>query len=132
MLSQGPSLTVFRLVEIAEVEAVLDGETIEVRVEVFEDSTHPGQYRCRTWRPAEFGLHPAGFVDDDGGLDTDWETVFVPWRVPGGFVGDEPFFAPSKEAALDAVLDDLRVYLAVTRHAEDGDGPAGGTPPASA
>ena len=35
--------------------------------------------------------------------------------------------------AIEAVLDDLRVYLAVTRHAEDGsEPPAGSPPPASA
>ena len=43
----------------------------------------------------------------------------------------EQFFATSKEAALDAVLDDLRVYLAVTRHAEDEGGPPAGSPPAA-
>ena len=66
-------------------------------------------------------------------MATAWETIFVPWQVPGGFVTDEPFVAASKEAALEAVLDDLRVYLAVTRHAEDeGEPPAGAPPPASA
>lgn len=133
MPSNRPQLAVFRLVEVAEVETLLDGEPADLRIEVFEDGENPGQYRCRTWRHLEYGLHPPGILDDDNGLATTWETILVPWRVPGGFVTDEPFFASSKEAALDAVLDDLRVYLAVTRHAEDeGEPPAGTPPPASA
>lgn len=129
MTPHRPSLAVFRLVDVAEVETVVDGESAEIRIEVFEDGANPGQYRCRTSRLLEYGLHPPGVVDDDGGLETDWAPVWVPWWVPGGFVTDDPFFAASKEAALEAVLDDLRVYLAVTRHAEEDDGPSGGTPP---
>lgn len=127
MTPQRPVLAVFRLVEVAEVEALVDGETAEIRVEVFEDVANPGQFRCRTWRLQELGLHPPGLVDDDGGLETDWTPLWAPWWVPGGFVTEEPFFAASKEAALEAVLDDLRVYLAVTRHAEEDE--PGGTPP---
>lgn len=133
MPNQRPSLSVFRLVEVAEVSALVDGEEAELRVEVFEDAANAGQYRCRTWRLVEYGLHVEGVLDDDGSLETDFQPVWVPWWVPGGFVTDEPFVASSGEAALQAVLDDLRVYLAVTRHAEDaGEPPAGGPPVASA
>ena len=131
MPSQRPILAVFRLVEVAEVETVVDGEPADIRIEVFEDAGKPGQYRCRTWRLLEYGLHPPGPRDDDDSLATEWETVLVPWWVPGGFVTEDPFFASSKEAALEAVLDDLRVYLAVTRHAEDEGGPGAGAPPAA-
>jgi hypothetical protein len=131
MPSQRPHLAVFRLVEVAEVETLVDGDPADIRVEVFEDAANPGQYRCRTWRLLEYGLHPPGFRDDDDGLATVWEDVFVPWSVPGGFVTEDPFFASSKEAALEAVLDDLRVYLAVTRHAEDEGEPPVGAPPAA-
>ncbi len=131
MPSQRPTLAVFRLVEVAEVETLLDGDPADIRIEVFEDAAHPGQYRCRTWRLLEYGVHPAGIRDEDEGLATSWETILVPWSVPGGFVTEEPFFASSKEAALEAVLDDLRVYLAVTRHAEDEGDPPAGTPPAA-
>ena len=131
MPTQRPHLAVFRLVEVAEVETLVDGEPADIRIEVFEDAANPGQYRCRTWRLLEYGLHPPGFRDDDDGLATEWETVLVPWWVPGGFVTEDPFVAASKEAALEAVLDDLRVYLAVTRHAEDEDEPPTGTPPAA-
>ena len=127
MTSQRPYLAVFRLVEVAEVETLLDGEPADIRIEVFEDGANPGQYRCRTWRLVEYGLHPPGILDEEEGLATAWETILVPWQVPGGFVTDEPFFATSKEAALDAV----RVYLAVTRHAEDEGGPPAGSPPAA-
>lgn len=126
-----PHLAVFRLAEVAEVETLIDGEPADLRIEVFEDSANPGQFRCRTWRIALFGLHPPGLPDDDDGLATSWETILVPWAVPGGFVTDEPFFASSREAALEAVLDDLRVYLAVTRHAEDETGGPSGSPPAA-
>ena len=129
MPSLRPHLAVFRLVEVAEVETLVDGDPADIRIEVFEDAANPGQYRCRTWRLLEYGLHPAGGREEDDGLDTAWEGVLVPWWVPGGFVTDEPFFASSKEAALEAVLDDLRVYLAVTRHAEDEETPPPGTPP---
>ena len=133
MHAGSPHLAVFRLADVAEVETLVDGEPADIRIEVFEDAANPGQFRCRTWRLVEVGLHPAIPADEDGGLDTEWETLFVPWWVPGGFVTDEPFFAASKESALEAVLDDLRVYLAVTRHAEDGsEPPAGSPPPASA
>jgi hypothetical protein len=133
MPSHAPPLSVFRLVEIAEVETLVDGEPAEIRIEVFEDTGNAGQYRCRTWRLVEYGLHPPGIRTEDDGLETAWETVLVPWSVPGGFVTEEPFFASSKESALEAVLDDLRVYLAVTRHAEDeGEPPAGAPPLASA
>ncbi len=131
MPSQRPHLAVFRLVEVAEVETVVDGDPADVRIEVFEDAANPGQYRCRTWRLLEYGIHPPGLRDEEDGLATAWETIFVPWWVPGGFVTDEPFFASSKEAALEAVLDDLRVYLAVTRHAEDEGEPPAGSPPAA-
>ncbi len=131
MPSQRPQLAVFRLVEVAEVETLLDGDPADIRIEVFEDGANPGQYRCRTWRFLEYGIHPPDIRDDDDGLATAWETILVPWLVPGGFVTEEPFFASSKEAALDAVLDDLRVYLAVTRHAEDEVEPPAGTPPAA-
>ncbi len=131
MPSQRPHLAVFRLVEVAEVETVVDGDPADVRIEVFEDAANPGQYRCRTWRLLEYGIHPPGLRDEEDGLATAWETLFVPWWVPGGFVTDEPFFASSKEAALEAVLDDLRVYLAVTRHAEDEEEPPAGSPPAA-
>ena len=126
-----PLLAVFRLVEVAEVSAAVDGVDTELRIEVFADAANPGQYRCRTWRLAEYGLHSEEAVDEDGSLATDWQPVWVPWWVPGGFVTDEPFFASSGEAALEAVLDDLRVYLAVTRHAEDGGEPGAGGPPAA-
>ncbi len=132
MPASRPHLSVFRLAEVAEVETLVDGEPADLRIEVFEDAANPGQFRCRTWRFAAYGLHPPGLPDDDDGLATDWETILVPWSVPGGFVTDEPFFAASREAALEAVLDDLRVYLAVTRHAEDGGPPAGAPPAASA
>lgn len=131
MPSQRPNLAVFRLVEVAEVETLLDGDPADIRIEVFEDSANPGLYRCRTWRLLEYGLHPPGLRDDDDGMATAWETILVPWQVPGGFVTDDPFVASSKEAALRAVLDDLRVYLAVTRHAEDEGEPPAGTPPAA-
>ena len=131
MPSQRPTLAVFRLVEVAEVETLLDGDPADIRIEVFEDAARAGQYRCRTWRLLEYGLHPPGIRDEDDGLATSWETIFVPWSVPGGFVTEEPFVASSKEAALEAVLDDLRVYLAVTRHAEDETEPPAGTPPAA-
>lgn len=131
MPSQRPHLAVFRLVEVAEVETLLDGEPTDLRIEVFEDGANPGQYRCRTWRHEEYGVHPSGILDEDEGLATTWETILVPWQVPGGFVTEDPFFAASKEAALEAVLDDLRVYLAVTRHAEDGGVPPVGAPPAA-
>jgi len=124
-----PLLAVFRLVETAEVQTLVDGDPAEIRIEVFEDAGNPGQYRCRTWRLVEYGLHPPGIFNEDDGLETVWEAVLVPWSVPGGFVTEEPFFASSKEGALEAVLDDLRVYLAVTRHAEDEDEPPAGTPP---
>ena len=126
-----PLLAVFRLVETAEVQTLVDGDPAEIRIEVFEDAANPGQYRCRTWRLVEYGLHPPGLYAEDEGLETAWEPVLVPWSVPGGFVTEEPFFASSKEAALEAVLDDLRVYLAVTRHAEDESEPPSGTPPAA-
>ena len=131
MPSQRPHLAVFRLVEVAEVETLVDGEPADIRIEVFEDAANAGQYRCRTWRLLEYGLHPPDGRDDDDGLATEWETAFVPRWVPGGFVTEDPFFASSKEAALEAVLDDLRVYLAVTRHAEDEGEPPTGTPPAA-
>lgn len=126
-----PHLAVFRLAEVAEVETLIDGEPADLRIEVFEDTANPGQFRCRTWRIALYGLHPPGLPEDDDGLETSWETILVPWSVPGGFVTDEPFFAASREAALEAVLDDLRVYLAVTRHAEDDAGGPPGAPPAA-
>ena len=129
MPTQRPHLAVFRLADVAEVETLVDGEPADIRIEVFEDVSNPGQYRCRTWRLLEYGLHPPGTRDEDDGLETAWETILVPWWVPGGFVTDEPFFASSKEAALEAVLDDLRVYLAVTRHAEERSEPPAGTPP---
>lgn len=129
MPSQRPTLSVFRLVDVAEVDAIVDGEHAEIRIEVFEDTANAGQYRCRTWRHVEYGLHTPTLDADDDALDTEWEPVLVPWWVPGGFVTDEPFFASSKEAALEAVLDDLRVYLAVTRHAEEQGEPPAGTPP---
>ena len=131
MPASRPYLAVFRLAEVAEVETLVDGEPADLRIEVFEDAENPGQYRCRTWRFVEYGVHPPGIPDDDDGLATAWETILVPWSVPGGFVTDEPFFASSREAALEAVLDDLRVYLAVTRHAEDDGGPKPGAPPAA-
>lgn len=131
MAQSRPCLAVFRLAEVAEVETLVDGEPADLRIEVFEDAANPGQYRCRTWRFASCGVHPAGPPDEDDGLPTAWETILLPWSVPGGFVTDEPFFATSREAALEAVLDDLRVYLAVTRHAEDEDGPGPGAPPAA-
>lgn len=131
MTAARPHLAVFRLVEVAEVETLVDGEPADLRIEVFEDTTHPGQFRCRTWRIALYGVHPPGQRDDDDGLETAWETILVPWAVPGGFVTDEPFFASSREAALEAVLDDLRVYLAVTRHAEDEESGPPGAPPAA-
>jgi hypothetical protein len=131
MPSQRPHLAVFRLVEVAEVETVVDGEPADIRIEVFEDAANAGQYRCRTWRLLEYGLHPPGLRDDDDSLATAWETVLVPWWVPGGFVTEDPFVASSKESALEAVLDDLRVYLAVTRHAEDEGEPGAGAPPAA-
>lgn len=129
MPNSRPPLSVFRLVEVVELQATVDDEEAEIRIEVFADSANPGQYRCRTWRLVEYGLHTPGVVDEDGALDTEFEHVFVPWWVPGGFVTDEPFFASSGAAALEAVLDDLRVYLAVTRHAENGSEPPSGGPP---
>lgn len=131
MAPSRPVLAVFRLAEVAEVETLVDGEPADLRIEVFEDAGNAGQYRCRTWRFVTYGVHPAGEPEDDEGLATAWETILVPWSVPGGFVTDEPFFASSREAALEAVLDDLRVYLAVTRHAEDEGVPPRGAPPAA-
>lgn len=131
MTAARPTLSVFRLVDVAEVETLIDGDPADLRIEVFEDSANPGQFRCRTWRIALYGLHPPGLPGDDDGLETSWETILVPWAVPGGFVTDEPFFASSREAALEAVLDDLRVYLAVTRNAEDESGGSSGAPPAA-
>ena len=89
MPSLRPHLAVFRLVEVAEVETLVDGDPADIRIEVFEDAANPGQYRCRTWRLLEYGLHPPGFRDDDDGLATEWETVLVPWWVPGGFVTED-------------------------------------------
>ncbi|HMM36423.1 MAG TPA: hypothetical protein PKA62_17040, partial [Thermoanaerobaculia bacterium] len=84
MHAVSPHLAVFRLADVAEVETVVDGEPADIRIEVFEDAANPGQFRCRTWRLVEVGLPPAAPADEDGGLDTEWETLFVPWWVPGG------------------------------------------------
>ena len=40
MPSQRPHLAVFRLVEVAEVETLVDGEPADIRIEVFEDAAN--------------------------------------------------------------------------------------------
>ena len=115
MTSQRPTLSVFRLVDVAEVDALVDGEHAEIRIEVFEDTANAGQFRCRTWRLVEYGLHTTTLETDDDALDTEWEPVLVPWWVPGGFVTDEPFFASSKEAALEAMREEAQRQAATDR-----------------
>ncbi|MCE7960176.1 MAG: hypothetical protein DYH06_19910, partial [Acidobacteria bacterium ACB2] len=48
---------------------------------------------------------------DTGERAASTEAVLVPWQLPGGMVTDEPFYASSKEAAVEAILADLDAAL---------------------
>lgn len=113
----------FRLVDTIDLEASLDGEPIWIRVELFQDAESPEQFRCRTWRAGAYELaNPGGVDPETGETASTTEAVLVPWQVPGGIVSDDPFFASSKEAALEAVLADLDAYLTAVRLVEQAEG----------
>ncbi len=102
----------FRLVETMEVEAELGGGELWIRVELFRDVDRPDQYRCRTWKAGAYDLLSPDEVDQDTGeRAASTEAVLVPWQLPGGMVTDEPFYASSKEAAVEAILADLDAAL---------------------
>jgi hypothetical protein len=115
MKIEHPAVTssVFRLVDTVEVDLALAETTYTLRIELFQDTERADQYRARTWESELFRLVPS-FPQDEVGDPTDEcdDVLFVQRAIPGGMVDHQPFCAPSREAALDSVLDDLRSFLA--------------------
>ena len=109
-----PAVTsaVFRLVDTFEVDLKLGELEYTLRVELFQDTERDDQFRARTWEAELSRLIPRYPEDEEGEpTETTEDTVMVERPIPGGMVDHEPFVAASREAALEAILDDLRGFL---------------------
>lgn len=108
--------SVFELVKVVELDIRMsDEDAWTTRIELFRDTEQAGRYRCRVWESELFRLTPS-FPRNEGDEPahvTDG-TVMVERGIARSEIAslaNEPFDAPSPEAALEMVVVDFKRFL---------------------
>jgi hypothetical protein len=109
-----PAVTsdVFKLVSTLEFDLEVNGHFLPTRVELFQDTERPRQFRCRMW---ERELYHLQLTLSSGGkrktrrVESDEELLVErTWELSNRF---DDFEASSPKAALKRFLDSLKKYL---------------------
>lgn len=109
-----PAVTsdVFKLVTVLEFDLSLGDQFLPTRIELFQDTERPRQFRCRMWERELFriqGTLPQNAKHRPNDPPSDEELLVErTWELSDKF---EDFEAPNPKAALKLFLDSLEKYL---------------------
>jgi hypothetical protein len=109
---------VFELVKVIELDLTFGDDFMPHRIEILRDTSNSNFFRCRIWEFENFNLIPT-FPCDDNGKPLHISTDIVPversisYRIRNklDYTG---FEASSTEAALQLIIEDLKLFLAET------------------
>jgi hypothetical protein len=108
--------SVFELVKTVELDIQFDDEDAwTTRIELLRDTEQLERYRCHVWELELFRLTPSfPRTEEDNPAHATDDTIMVERGIACGDVAsilNKPFEAPSAEAALEMVLEDLNKFL---------------------
>jgi len=105
---------IYELGKTYELDVRLGEVTFKMRIELFRNTEKPDHYRCHVWELEMFRLTPTFPMDESGqpAVISD-DMVMVDRGIPSSRVSypREDIVAPSFEAALEIVMNDLKTSL---------------------
>ena len=105
---------VYELGKTYELDVRLGEVTFKMRIELFRNTEKPDHYRCHVWELEMFRLTPTFPMDESGQpAQISDDMVMVDRGIPSSRVSypREDIVAPSIEAALEIVMNDLKISL---------------------
>jgi hypothetical protein len=116
ILHRAVKSSIFELAKTVELDIHFnDEDAFTTRIELFRDTEQPNRFRCHVWERELFRLTPS-FPRNDANVPahvTD-DHIMVERGIPHSEIAsilNETFEAPSVEAALNMVIEDLKKFL---------------------
>jgi len=108
---------IYELGKTCELDVQLSEVTYKVRIELFRNTEREDHFRCHVWELEMFRLTPTFPMDEEGQpADISDDMVMVDRGINLSRVSypREDIVAPSIEAALEIVINDLKASLALS------------------